>query len=106
MNMSTHFSRGRIMEFDARTHIWAHCSHCDADFPAPKSMAGGHANCPRCRRAVEVGGGTDVLYWTLMALGAAFVLGISGMLLFVAPAAGVAVFAIGALIMGLIYCFS
>ncbi len=65
------------MDFDRRYYLPVHCPNCDEMFPAPKSMKGGHANCPRCHRAVEVTGGYEPLFWVLFGLGAAFCLLVS-----------------------------
>lgn len=93
--------------FDWQNQLSVHCPFCDADFPAAKSMRGGYANCPRCNRAVQVGGGYEPLFWVLCGLGAAFVLGISTLLFFVVgPVAGGVAFLIGAAIMGTIIAAS
>jgi uncharacterized paraquat-inducible protein A len=90
------------MEFDPRRHLLVHCPNCDESFPAPKSMTGGNANCPRCHRAVPVGGGYEPLFWVLVALGAVVVLVFSLFLgVTVHPIAGIAAFVIGAAAMGI-----
>lgn len=95
------------MHYDPARHILAHCPHCDQSFPVPKSMHGGTANCPSCRRAVPVGGGYEPLFWVLVGLGAAFVLGVSALLgFFVHPIAGLTAFVIGAVVMGIIIAAS
>ncbi len=55
-----------------------HCSDCDRTFHVPKSMWGGKANCPGCRRAVDVGGGFELAFWINIALAILLVLAISG----------------------------
>lgn len=54
-----------------------HCPHCDRSFSVPKSMWGGKANCPGCRRAVDVGGGFELAFWINIVLAVLVVLGIS-----------------------------
>ena len=64
-------------------------------------MKGGIANCPQCRKAVEVGGGPEPLFWLLLAAGglavlvaAAIAWGIGG------TWAGLGALVLGALILG------
>jgi uncharacterized paraquat-inducible protein A len=95
------------MQHDPARHIPVHCPNCDESFPVPRSMQGGHANCPNCRRAVPVGGGYEPLFWVLVGLGAAFVLGVSALLgIFVHPAAGIGAFVVGAAVMGIVIAAS
>lgn len=88
------------MHIDGPDQVHVHCPHCHADFAAPKSMAGGRANCPECRRAVEVPGGPDMLFLSLVLLGAFLVFGISA-IVFLAEGIGAAAvaFVIGALVL-------
>ena len=74
---------------------------------APKSMKGGHANCPRCRKAVQVVGGYEAEFWILFGLAAVVVLGISfGLGFALHPVAGIVTFLIGATVMGIIIAVS
>ena len=95
------------MGYDSRHEIPVHCPNCAEDFTVPKSMKGGHANCPGCRQAVPVVGGYEAEFWILFGLGAVFVLGISlGLGFAVHPAAGIVTFLIGAVIMGIVIAVS
>jgi len=88
------------MEFERRGQVPVTCPNCDETFSVPKSMKGGQANCPSCRRAVPVGGGYEPLFWILLSLGVFFVLLISiPLLIFVDVAAGAITLAVGALIL-------
>jgi hypothetical protein len=66
-------------------------------FQVPRSMKGGIANCPRCREIVDVPGGPEGLFYVLLFLGIAVVVGISALLFAVSATAGLIVLAIGSL---------
>ncbi len=70
---------------------------CGNMFQVPRSMKGGIANCPRCRKIVEVPGGPEGLFYVLLFLGIAVVVGISALLFAVSTMAGLIALAIGSL---------
>ena len=70
---------------------------CGNMFQVPRSMKGGIANCPRCRKVVEVPGGPEGLFYVLLFLGIAVVVGISALLFAVSTMAGLIALAIGSL---------
>jgi hypothetical protein len=45
-------------------------------FQVPRSMKGGIANCPRCQQAVDIPGGPEGLFYVLLFIGIAVVVGI------------------------------
>lgn len=76
--------------------VWVHCPFCETEFPVPDSLRGGHANCPHCRRAVEVGQDFDWLFWSLVGMGAMFVIALSaGAFLLGSMTAGFTILGIG-----------
>lgn len=81
--------------------IETECPYCDIFFSVPDSMSGGMANCPRCEKAVDVGGGYEPLFWVLCGLGVVGICVFSGLMFWVGGAiAGGITFVIGVLIMG------
>jgi uncharacterized paraquat-inducible protein A len=42
------------------------CDSCQTAFSVPKSMRGGIANCPNCRRSVRIQSGPELFYWALV----------------------------------------
>jgi hypothetical protein len=72
------------------------CS-CGNRFQVSESFKGGLVNCPQCGKAAAVSGGPEPLFWVLLAIGVAFVLGLSGLLWAgVGPLAGGIALGIGA----------
>jgi hypothetical protein len=66
-------------------------------FQVPQSMKGGIANCPRCRKIVDVPGGPEGLFYVLLFLGIVLVGGISALFFAVSITAGLTALAIGCL---------
>lgn len=60
---------------------------CGGRFQVPASLKGGLANCPACGKATPVRGGWEPLFWLLLSIGVALVLGISAALWAAAGAA-------------------
>ena len=56
--------------------IEANCPHCHRRFVVRRSLKGGVASCPECNKAVPVPGGPEPLFWVLVGLGAAVILGL------------------------------
>ena len=76
---------------------------CTERFEVPASMVGGLANCPRCRKAVEVPGGPEPLFWVLLGAGALVVLGISAAGFAIGgPVAGGIALGVGGGVLGLV----
>jgi hypothetical protein len=76
---------------------------CGERFRAPPSLKGGLANCPGCGKATAVRGGPEPLFWVLLSLGIAAVLGVSGALwAFGGAAAGGVALGVGALIVTIV----
>ena len=75
------------------------CPECGQSFNVPGSMKGGIANCPKCKKAVPVGGGPESLFWLLLAagigvaivltIGAGFAWGLTGAAVVAALAGGI-----------------
>lgn len=53
--------------------VEVHCA-CKRDFRVEKSLRNGIVNCPWCGKAVEVPGGPELLFWSLLGLGVILVL--------------------------------
>ena len=70
---------------------------CGNMFVVPRSMKGGVANCPRCRKIVDVPGGPEGLFYVLLFVGIAVVAGISALFFAVSPKAGIIALAVGCL---------
>ncbi len=68
---------------------------CGNMFQVPRSMKGGIANCPRCRKIVDVPGGPEGLFYVLLFVGIAVVAGISALFFAVSTTAGLIAVAIG-----------
>ena len=66
---------------------------CGGEFSVAESLKGGIANCPHCRRAIQIPGGFDPLFWGL--LGGGSLLGL--LVAVVAGAAGGWAWGIGVL---------
>lgn len=78
--------------------VFCGCGHL---FRTRKSLRGGMTNCPRCRRAVEVPGGPEAMFWVLFGGGVLVVVGLAGYLYFTGNAvAGLVVLVAGALVIG------
>ena len=74
---------------------------CGHTFPVPESLRGGLAQCPGCGKAAAVRGGAEPLFWALLSVGVAAVLGISAALWALAgPLAGGIAFGVGAVVLG------
>ena len=71
---------------------------CGNIFQVPRSMKGGIANCPKCRKSVNVPGGPEGLFYVLLFLGILVVGGISALFFAVNKTAGFIALAIGCLI--------
>lgn len=71
---------------------------CGNIFQVPRSMKGGIANCPKCRKSVDVPGGPEGLFYVLLFLGILVVGGISALFFAVSMTAGFIALAIGCLI--------
>ena len=71
---------------------------CGNIFQVPRSMKGGIANCPKCRKSVDVPGGPEGLFYVLLFLGILVVGGISALFFAVNKTAGFIALAIGCLI--------
>lgn len=82
------------------------CPHCHDVFSIPESLKGGVANCPKCRKIVEIKGDVEWVYWSLIALGAIGVLGCSGGLAFLSPWAGAGMLVVGTLVLVIIVLVS
>jgi len=67
-------------------------------FQVPRSMKGGIANCPRCRKIVSVPGGPEGLFYVLLFLGIAVVAGISALFFAVSTKAGIIALTIGCIV--------
>jgi hypothetical protein len=70
---------------------------CGNIFQVPRSMKGGIANCPKCRKSVDVPGGPEGLFYVLLFLGILVVGGISALFFAVSMTAGFIALAIGSL---------
>jgi len=70
---------------------------CGNMFQVARSLKGGIANCPRCRKIVDVPGGPEGLFYVLLFLGVAVVLGISALFFAVSTTAGLVALALGCL---------
>jgi hypothetical protein len=70
---------------------------CGNMFEVPRSMKGGIANCPRCQKIVKVQGGPECLFYVLLFVGIAIVVGISALFFAVSTKAGLIVLAVGCL---------
>lgn len=77
------------------SRVEAFCPHCELIFDVPASMKGGIANCPECRRTVEIRGGPEPIYWILVGCGVLAVLGVSGLIALVSPLAGAVTAVVG-----------
>lgn len=51
-----------------RDEVAVECQ-CGHRFAVPRSLKGGLANCPECRRATQVPGGPEPLFWVLLSGG-------------------------------------
>lgn len=71
---------------------------CGNIFQVPRSMKGGIANCPKCRKSVNVPGGPEALFYVLLFLGILVVGGISALFFALSKTAGFIALAIGCLI--------
>lgn len=71
---------------------------CGNMFQVPRSMKGGIANCPKCKKSVDVPGGPEGLFYVLLFLGIIVVGGISALFFAVNTTAGFIALAIGCLI--------
>jgi hypothetical protein len=71
---------------------------CGNMFQVPRSMKGGIANCPKCKKSVDVPGGPEGLFYVLLFLGIAVVGGISALFFTVNMTAGLIALAIGCLL--------
>ena len=92
-----------MTQHDDRDSVDIACPHCGALFPVPKSMKGGIANCSECRTAVQVPGGYEPEFWLLWGLGAGFAVLLSwGAFVAGGLWPGIAVLAVGLLILGVI----
>jgi hypothetical protein len=60
-------------------------------------MKGGVANCPRCRKIVDVPGGPEGLFYVLLFVGIGVVAGISALFFAVSAKAGIIALAVGCL---------
>jgi len=67
-------------------------------FQVPQSMKGGIANCPRCRKIVNVPGGPEGLFYVLLFLGIAVVAGISALFFAITTKAGIIALIIGCIV--------
>lgn len=70
---------------------------CGNMFQVARSLKGGIANCPRCRKVVDVPGGPEGPFYVLLFLGIAGVAGISALFFPVSVMAGLIALAIGGL---------
>ena len=70
---------------------------CGNMFEVPRSMKGGIANCPRCRKIVNVPGGPEGLFYVLLFLGIAVVAGISALFFAISTTSGIIALAAGCL---------
>ena len=79
------------------------CPECGREFGVPRSMSGGVANCPDCRRVVSIPGGPEPLFWLAVAGGALAVLAVT-VLAWIAggPMSAAVVFGIGALVFAVV----
>ena len=71
---------------------------CGNKFQVPRSMKGGIANCPKCRKNVNIPGGPEALFFVLLFLGILVVGGISALFFALSKTAGFIALAIGCLI--------
>lgn len=62
------------------------CPQCAGNFTVPESMRGGVANCPKCRKLVDIPNALEYVFWGGVLLALLFVLGASWLVgAFVSP---------------------